>query len=412
MKAHFSSFGLIACVLAQGSTLADEIAGNLEVEALSALISVPSFEDAEGFPREEGMRAVYFDALPWHGRPTKVFAWIGIPESAGDKLPGIVLVHGGGGTAFREWVKKWNNEGFAAISIAVEGQTDERDTGLKDQSNPQGWKKHDWAGPSRVGIYGDSGKPLKSQWMYHAIADTILANSLLRSLPEVDPGKVGVMGISWGGVITSTVIGIDERFAFAIPTYGCGHLFDAGNAYGRTLGNNTLYKTVWDPMVRLHKATMPTLWLSWPGDQHFPLDCLAACANATLGESSFSLIPRMKHSHPAGWNPPDSYAFARSVVDDGKSWFRVDSTELHDGVASVELHSFKPLDEAVLVSTSDKGFTGKRTWTERPATLEAISPNCWKMTAPIPDGTTAWFINARSGSLTASSGFHEEDKTP
>ena len=38
----------------------------------------------------------------------------------------MVLVHGGGGTAFKEWVEKWNARGYAAISIAVEGQTDKR----------------------------------------------------------------------------------------------------------------------------------------------------------------------------------------------------------------------------------------------------------------------------------------------
>lgn len=51
---------------------------------------------------------------------------------------------------------------------------------------------------------------------HHATADRILANSLLRSLPEVDADRLGLMGISWG-VITSTVVGIDTRFAFAIP---------------------------------------------------------------------------------------------------------------------------------------------------------------------------------------------------
>jgi len=34
--------------------------------------------------------------------------------------------------------------------------------------------------------------------MYHAHADTMLANSLLRALPEVDANKIGVMGVSWG----------------------------------------------------------------------------------------------------------------------------------------------------------------------------------------------------------------------
>ena len=48
------------------------------------------------------------------------------------------------------------------------------------------------------------------------------------------------MGISWGGVITSTVIGIDDRFAFAIPTYGCGDLAEVPNQYGKSLGNHDL----------------------------------------------------------------------------------------------------------------------------------------------------------------------------
>ena len=56
--------------------------------------------------------------------------------------------------------------------------------------------------------------------MYRAVADAVPANSLLRSLRQVDVENVGLMGISWGGVITTTVIGIDSRFAFAIATYG------------------------------------------------------------------------------------------------------------------------------------------------------------------------------------------------
>ena len=78
----------------------------------------------------------------------------------------MVLVHGGGGTAFKEWVEKWNARGYAAISIAVEGQTDKR------SEDGESWEKHEWAGPSRVGIYGDAKEEFKDQWMYHAVADT------------------------------------------------------------------------------------------------------------------------------------------------------------------------------------------------------------------------------------------------
>lgn len=315
-----------------------------KVLALGELTAPPATHEADGFVKNDGLKALFYDSLPWKGKPTRVFAWLGIQERRTGKLPGIVLIHGGGGTAFKAWVRKWNEHGFAAISIAVEGQTDERVPTAPPRR--RAWKRHAWPGPKRVGIYGDTVEPLKEQWMYHAVADAILANSLLRSLPEVDADRVGLMGISWGGVITSTVIGIDDRFAFAIPTYGCGHLFDAANHWGRALGNNTLYREVWDPMVRMNRVKMPVLWLSWPKDKHFPLDCQAACYRAMPGPHMVSLIPGMGHSEPAGWRPPDSYAFAKSIVRDGKAWCRQTGLRVGNGEVHVEFSSMKTFGES------------------------------------------------------------------
>jgi len=371
-----------------------------QIVALKTLADPPKTSAAEDFPSEGDMKPIFYEALPWRGHPTRVFAWLGVPKQ-GRKLPGVVLVHGGGGTAYQEWVKLWNDHGFAAISIAVEGQTDESQP---RSAHGAPWKSHAWAGPARRGIYGDTAEPMTSQWMYHAVADTILANSLLRSLPEVDAKKVGVVGISWGGVITSTVIGIDDRFAFAVPIYGCGHLFDADNQWGRALGDNRLYREVWDPMVRIKRARMPVLWLSWPGDAHFPLDCQAACYRAARGPHMVALLPGMKHSHPAGWNPPDSYAFAESVVRDGRPWLRQMSCREQNGGVRVDFVSAKPIESAVLISTADAGFTGNRNWIESPARFE-LQGRRVLVTAPLPSHTRAWFINVHSGGLTGSSDF-------
>ncbi|MBX2851748.1 MAG: sulfatase-like hydrolase/transferase [Phycisphaeraceae bacterium] len=375
-----------------------------QVLSLGKLDTPPAVYEAEGYPGTEHIKAIYFDALSWKGKPTRVFAWLGLPEKREGKVPGVVLVHGGGGTAFKEWVKKWNDRGFAAISIAVEGQIDQRDP-MKERS----WKRHEWAGPSRVGIYGDSSEALKDQWMFHAVADTVLANSLLRSLPEVDADQVGVMGISWGGVITSTVIGIDQRFAFAIPIYGCGNKASAENQYGRALGDNPLYQEVWDPMVRMERAELPVLWLSWPGDKHFPMDCLAASYKAAPGARQVALIPRMRHGHGPGWNVPDSYAFAKSIVQTGSPWCQQHGIELSGLSAEASFTSMKPLDQAVLVSTKDVGITGERKWIESHATLNKQG-DLWRVSATLPKDTTAWFINVRSGELTVSSDYQEITK--
>lgn len=398
--------GLIFVLLLLGggdATANDFAASRNWVAALGKLTRPPTVFLADGFATEGAIKPLFFEALPWRGQPTRVFAWLGVPQHRDGKLPGIVLVHGGGGTAYKEWVKKWNDCGFAAISIAIEGQTDEP---LPGGQRGVAWKRHLWAGPAREGIYGDTAELLTNQWMYHAVADTVLANSLMRSLPEVNAKKIGVAGISWGGVITSTVIGIDGRFAFAIPIYGCGHLFDAENFWGKALGNNAVYREVWDPMVRIKQARMPVLWFSWPGDEHFPLNCQAACYLAARGPRMVALLPGMRHSHPAGWNPPDSYAFAESIVRTGKPWLRQLSCREKGGAVQVEFVSSKPLDRAVLISTADTGFTGGRKWTETRATL-AIKKRRIAVLATLPPETTAWFVNVHSGELTGSSDFNE-----
>ena len=391
---------LIFCSVAFAETVADR---KVVLGLVDTCAQAPKVHEAEGFKADGTVRAIYYDALTWKGKPTRVFAWIGLPAKREGKVPGMVLVHGGGGTAFKEWVQKWNAQGFAAISIAVEGQTDVNENKVKGRST---WSRHPFAGPARDGTFADTKLPLKEQWMYHALADTMLANSLLRSLPEVDASKIGVMGISWGGVITSTVVGLDERFAFGIPTYGCGHLFDAENGWGKALHDNEGYKQVWDGMNYAERVKMPVLWLSWPQDAHFPLGCQAENYRKAPGPRMVSLVSKMGHSHPAGWNPPDSYAFAKSVVETGKPWGRSPSAKTESGTAIAVFHSTKPLTRAVLVSTTDKGFTGTRKWVESPA-MAASGGGGTTASAPLPAGTTAWYINAYADKLTLTSDYQE-----
>ena len=397
---------LLACPLLAISLHAETVADRKVVLGLvDTCAQAPKTYEAEGFKAEGTVHAIFYDALQWNGKPTRVFAWIGLPAKREGKVPGIVVVHGGGGTAYMEWVQKWNAQGFAAISIAVEGQTDVDEK--KEAKGRPVWARHAFSGPARDGTFADTKLPLKEQWMYHALADTILANSLLRSLPEVDATKIGVMGISWGGVITSTVIGLDERFAFGIPTYGCGHLFDAENGWGKALHDNEGYQQVWDGMNYADRVKMPVLWLSWPQDAHFPLGCQAENYRKAPGPRMVSLVSKMGHSHPAGWNPPDSYAFAKSVVETGKPWGSSPSAKTQDGHAIAIFYSTKPITSAVLVSTTDKGFTGTRKWVETPTTLTVTNEIAATASAPLPTGTTAWYINAYADKLTLTSDYQE-----
>ena len=381
----------------------DFAAQRARVVALSDLTAAPVMHRAEGFDSTDKLMAIYYQALDWQGKPTKVFAWLGMPDEYNEDVPAVVLVHGGGGTAFKNWVQEWNARGYAAISIAVEGQVDRKNT---NGDKSQHWERHEWAGPARKGIYHDSAQSLQDQWMYHAVADTILANSLIRSIDGVDASRVGIMGISWGGVITSTVIGIDDRFAFAIPTYGCGDLIAAENHYGLSLGSNETYKQVWDPMLRLERAKMPSLWFSWPQDEHFPMDQFAACYGKVAGEHMVALVPEMGHGHGPGWSRPEGYAFADSIVNGQGPWCVQTDASLQADTCKVTFQSTKALNAVMLISTTDRGVSGERTWVETPATV-ARNGVAWIATATLPTGSTAWFMNVKSGDLIASSDYQQ-----
>ena len=253
-----------------------------------------------------GVKAVWIENVPWHGKPTRFFAYYSLPEGATTekKVPGIVLVHGGYGTAFHTWVKLWNDRGYAAIAMDNCG-------GIPGEKNHTAeHPRHEWSGPNGWGRYEEEALPPEEQWVYHAIECVIRSHTFLRNLPEVDASKIGVTGISWGGFLTSIVCGADQRFAFAAPVYGCGNL-RRHSVFAPEIGE--LWETLWNPVEYAKNCRIPTLWCTGTNDYFFPLDSFEETAFAT-GNPLFSIKLRMKHGHPPDGDPPEIAAFADSIV--------------------------------------------------------------------------------------------------
>src|SRR2546429_5441090 len=100
-------FVIITATFARGAT-----PWNLE-----QLSSPPQLYPAPDF-QAPGVRALFFEGLPWKGNPTRVFAWYGVPSNAtAARVPAMVLVHGGGGSAFAHWVRLWTTRGYAANAL-------------------------------------------------------------------------------------------------------------------------------------------------------------------------------------------------------------------------------------------------------------------------------------------------------
>ena len=293
---------------------------------LKALFKTPKIHKTEERPAK-GIRSFFYEGASYKGKPTWVFAYYSAPE--GDPPPGgwpaVICAHGGGGTAYPEWVRFWNNRGYAALAMDLEGRLPGGKAHQVEGNFPVG-EGHPNAGPSRIDWFGDRGLPDEEQWFYHAVADVIRANSLLRAVKAINSAKIGLTGISWGGTVVSTVAGLDPRFAFVVPVYGSGYIHQSDNpglSQWFPPGNMTAsqfrdYQTKWDPSAHLPYARMPMLFVTSVADPVFQIDIFANSAKAAKGSSLLCIRPWMIHAHGNGWSDPVEIGqFADSVVRGG-----------------------------------------------------------------------------------------------
>lgn len=276
------------------------------------------------------IKALTYDGLPIGGMKTKVFAYIGYPADCknlnSEKLPAMVLVHGGGGHAFFEWVRLWNEAGYAAIAMDTTGFYPVRvNAGIRDgdsenwgygiKANPDFDEEGYADAPTNDGM-SSSDKELDAQWMYHAVADTILAHNILRNDDRVDNEKIGLTGISWGGVITSIAIGYDDRYAFAIPIFGSGYLSKSLGSINKCFDNEATRK-LWYAEHNFDKVKYPVFWFCWNDDTSFSIDANSKSYNDTVKNNPLTVISikdKMYHSHYYGWIWKENYFFADSIV--------------------------------------------------------------------------------------------------
>lgn len=265
---------------------------------LRALYKTPTIHKTNERPAR-GMRSFFYEGADYKGKPTWVFAYYSAPDGTppAGGWPAVVCSHGGGGSAFPDWVRSWNKKGYAAISMDQEGHLPGGNHFGVEGNHPldQG---HQNAGPKRLGWFGDIALPDTEQWFYHAVADVIRANSLLRSFPEINKNKIGLTGISWGGTIVSAVAGVDQRFIFVIPVYGCGFI----HKHDMTPTQYQEYMTKWDPSAHLPYAKMPMLWVIGANEPVFPLDMFCKSAEIAGGESTLCIRPFLPHGHGFGWD--------------------------------------------------------------------------------------------------------------
>jgi dienelactone hydrolase len=318
------------------------------------------------------VQELYYEGEPLNGKPTRVFAYLGRPvkdKSLGStefrptaKRPAMVLVHGGGGKAFKDWAEHWARRGYVALAMDLSGNgpAGRLPDGGPDQSDQTKFRNFSEA-------------EAREMWTYHAVAAVLRGHSLVRSLPEVDAERVGVTGISWGGYLTCIVAGIDPRFKVAVPVYGCGFLgensvWKDGALAMMTPEARELWLKLFDPSQYLANVRRPILFANGTTDFAYPLDSY---------QKSYRLVPdKWRHvsvavGRPHGhiWTFPEVDAFVDSVLRGEPPLVRIGPPMVNGGRITAGLDRIAALKEVSLCYTTNSGPWQQRVWQTMPARI-------------------------------------------
>ena len=322
----------------------------------SKLKNAPAYKEAP-FPDSQypGMKAILFDGAAYEGKPAPVFAYIGFPEGPVPEggFPGIVMVHGGGGTAYAWAVKRWNQYGYAVIAL-------------------------DWYNQRPIGSKGKNKIPLeggKRQDHVTNVSNIVLAHSLLRSLPNVNPEMIALLGLSWGSWYGAMAAAVDSRFKVAIEIY-CGDRKESD------IFTNGRF---------LHAAKIPMYWIAGTNDRHATPKSLQAAFDECPTTWNKTLICRLPHSH-VGFRFTACQRIADEFLKGQPGLPKLGKNQVKDGVLSAPILSRgKGIKQAVLNYTLDGADVPapQRKWQTIPANVANNT-----VSAPIPQGTYQCFLSA------------------
>jgi len=310
------------------------------------------------------VQELYYVGEPLLGKPTRVFAYLARPTNSLDgKLPAMVLVHGGGGKAFKDWAQHWAQRGYVALAmdLAGNGPTSRLPDGGPDQADTVKFRD-----------FNESGA--HDMWTYHAVAAVVRAHSLLRSLPEVDTDRIGITGISWGGYLTCIAAGVDTRFKVAVPVYGCGFLGENSVWKDKALAEMSpaareLWLRLFDPSRYVGAVRYPILFVNGTTDFAYPLDSY---------RKTYRLVPKkwrhvsvaVDRPHGHIWTFPEVDAFVAHVLNSGPALPGFGAPIVEGRHLVAPFTPARELKESLLCYTTDLGPWQKREWQTVPARIE------------------------------------------
>ena len=244
------------------------------------------------------------------GENNKVFAFMGVPKTPIPKggYPAVILVHGGLGYAYYEWVKKWTDNGYVAIAPDFDSQypiETEYDKRYREEEIERRRTKNPKGGPRGYGSILDINS--NNPWVYFSVLSIQKALDVLLMENTINLNKVGLVGISWGGVLSLIASSVEKRFKAVEIFYSTG--FISETKFGQTQGLKNLtkeeikiYNNYFDPQTYLRKITQPIAFFAGTNDTAFMMKNRRRTTDLIKGDKTFSYRLSFPHGHFEVWD--------------------------------------------------------------------------------------------------------------
>jgi dienelactone hydrolase len=135
------------------------------------------------------------------------------PASATGKLPVMIVLHGTGGNKEGQmsWLEEFARQGVMGVAIDARYHGD-RSGGAKGAAAYVAAITRVWKTPD--------GKPHEHPFYYDTCWDLWRLLDVLEARKDIDPKRIGMLGISMGGIETWLAGAVDERVKVAAPLIG------------------------------------------------------------------------------------------------------------------------------------------------------------------------------------------------
>ena len=279
MRPQLLLFAIIMACMTTGATAA----GDPVFPDVKALSSTPLNARVLKTTEQDGIviEEVQFHSEMDGEKSVDIFALFGYPKGA-QHLPAFVWNQSSMAPAGPYFVELGAKRGYAVLCI---------DYPLRGYRSTGGYSVNGLE-------VGDD--PRKAPLAHCAIA-LLKGVTFLESRPEVDRDRIGMAGASWGGFMTTLMVGVDARLKVGSCFFGTGNL-QLGCAWFEGPCADPVYAERWrstlDPAWRLAGVKTPISWCTGTNDNFYWMPALMKTYDTIGGPKHLGLIANWDHGLP------------------------------------------------------------------------------------------------------------------